>query len=50
MMKIRLTGTLEELEQAVEKMKTAFEVVGISKPYANRNSAEYRIYVEVKLT
>lgn len=49
-MKIRLTGTLEELEQAVEKLKTAFEVVSASKPYANRNSTEYRVYVEIKLT
>lgn len=47
-MKIRLTGNLKELEQAVEKLKTAFEVVSVSKPYANRNSTECRVYVEVK--
>ena len=47
-MKIRLTGTMEELEQAVEKLKTAFDVVSVSAPYKNRNSMEYRVYVEVK--
>lgn len=48
MMKIRLTGEVAELEQAIEKIKAIFDVIDVSKLYKNRNSLEYRIYITVK--
>lgn len=48
-MKIRLMGNNEELEKAVEKLKETFEIISVSRPYANRNSTEARVYVEVKV-
>lgn len=47
-MKIRLTGDSKELVEVIDKLKEVFEISNISKPYANRNSTECRIYVEVK--
>lgn len=46
-MKIRLSGDLKELSVSIEKLKEVFEVENISKPYKNRNSDDYRIYIEV---
>lgn len=49
-MKIRLHGTLNEIEQATEKLKETFKVVAISSPYKDRGQSElYRVYVEVRL-
>lgn len=49
-MKIRLHGTLSELQESVERLKEVFEVVSVSKTYKDRGeSALYRVYVEVRL-
>lgn len=48
-MEIRLTGTEEEIAGAVQKIKTCFEVIEISKFYPNRGSGDQgRVYVKVK--
>lgn len=48
MMKIRLEGTLQELDAAAEKLRLIFRVVSVSKPYKNRNSDLRRVYIEVE--
>lgn len=50
-MKIRLHGTLDEVNEAAERLKETFIVVSISNPYKDRgDSSLYRVYVEVRLT
>lgn len=49
-MKIRLHGTLDEINEAAERLKQTFTVVSVSAPYKDRgNSSLYRLYVEVRL-
>lgn len=48
-MKIRLMGSAEELNIGVGNLKEAFEVISMSTPYKNRNSTEFRVYVEVNV-
>ncbi|BDA76110.1 hypothetical protein CAL7716_102760 (plasmid) [Calothrix sp. PCC 7716] len=48
-MKIRLTGTEEEITGAIAKIKTCFEVSEVSKFYLNRGGGDQgRVYVKVK--
>lgn len=52
MVKIRLHGTLDELEQATEIVREQFKVLSESEPYKDRGKTEYyRVYMdcEVKL-
>ncbi len=46
-MKIRIEATKEEIENTISKLNTIFIVKSISKLYKNRNSNEYRIYIEI---
>lgn len=49
-MKIRLHGTIEELNEAIVIIKANFIVVSISKAYKNRGgSLLHRVYVEVRI-
>lgn len=48
MMKIRLEGTLQEIDAAAKQLRLIFRVVSISKPYKNRNSDLHRVYIEVE--
>lgn len=47
-MKIRITGTAEELQAITELMKNKDYVRSISQPYKNRGeySKDYRLYIE----
>lgn len=47
-MKIRLHGTIDEVERAIEKIRSVFRVVSISNPYPDRRGSLYRVYVEVR--
>ena len=47
--KIRLEGTMDELNEAVRRVREAVFVQSVSKPYKNRNSDRYRIYVDAEL-
>ena len=50
MVKIRLHGMLEEVEQAQEKLKKFFNINSISAPYHDRGNSKYvRIYVDAEL-
>lgn len=50
MIKIRLWGKLEELEQSKEELQKSFKVLFVSQPYKDRGKSEYyRVYVEVEL-
>lgn len=50
MIKIRLWGKLEELEQSKQELEKSFEVLFVSQPYKDRGQSEYyRVYVEVEL-
>lgn len=46
-MKIRIEGTMDELEAAIQKLREVFCVTGVSRPYKNRNSDLCRVYVEI---
>lgn len=52
MIKIRLWGRLEELEQAIKDLEQIYHILSVSKPYVDKGSkgrSEYcRIYVEVE--
>lgn len=48
-MKIRLHGTLSEVERAAEKIRSIFRVVSVSDPYKDRGGSKWvRVYIEVK--
>lgn len=48
MIKIRLHGTLIEIQRMAASMKNFYSVVDISKPYKDRGESElYRIYITV---
>lgn len=47
-MKIRLQGSLPELDAAVELLRLGFEVQSVSKPYKNRNDDQYRVYIDAE--
>ena len=47
-MKIRVEGTLRELDEATDKLRSIYHIVSKSEPYKNRNSELHRIYLEVR--
>ena len=48
-MEIRLTGTQADIQSAIVKLKTCFEVYSVSHFYPNRGADEQgRVYVKVK--
>ena len=47
-MKIRLEGTVEEIDAAAEKLRQIFRVESVSKPYKNRNSDLHRVYIDAE--
>ena len=49
MLKIRLQGTEEEIKKGVESLKNIYKELDVSKPYKNRNSEYYRVYLNVEL-
>lgn len=50
MIKVRLSGTMEEIEQAVFAIEEAFNVISKSSLYPNRDSTVcYRQYLECEL-
>lgn len=44
-MKIRLEGSLQELEIAIGALRKSFEIGTVSRTYKNRYSDQYRVYV-----
>lgn len=46
-MKIRLEGTKEEIQWAVDSLKKLYSITETSKLYANRDGKSYRCYVEL---
>ena len=47
MIKIRLEGEKEEIEQAASLLSVTFKILNESQPYPNRgNSLYYRVYVD----
>ena len=50
MIKIRLHGTLEEINEAKKKIEDTFVVLAESKPYKDRGKNEYyRIYLDCEM-
>ena len=45
-MKLRITGTREEVQELVELLPAIFNVNNVSKEYPNRGSKEVRVYVD----
>lgn len=50
-MKIRLMGEKEELDLMVDTLlkNDQYKIISLSDPYPNRNSIEYRMYIELKV-
>lgn len=48
-MKVRIEGLINELDLAVEKLRHNFIIRNVSKPYKNRNSDYYRVYLDVEM-
>lgn len=49
-MKMRVMGTLDELNHARELLNDVFEVLEVSQPFRNRGDSKlYRMYVEAAL-
>jgi hypothetical protein len=46
-MKIRVEGTREEIDWFVLGLKKIYDVREVSKPYANRDGKNFRVYVEL---
>lgn len=46
MIKIRMTGLSEEIQNAIKILKNSFEIFEVSNEYPNRNSQYVRIYIE----
>lgn len=50
MIKIRLYGTLEEIEETTRIIREQFDVLSESKPYADRGESEcYRCYMDCEV-
>ena len=50
MIKIRLQGTLEDLERSKAVIRSQFNVLSESEPYQDRGMSKlYRIYVECEV-
>ena len=50
MVKVRLHGTLDELKQAQELVRSQFEVLSESEPYKDRGKTEcYRVYMDCEV-
>jgi hypothetical protein len=47
-MRIRLEGTIQEIDEAAVLLRQIFCVKKESKPYKNRNSDLYRVYITVE--
>lgn len=47
MVKLRITGTREDVNSALEKIKKTFDVLMVSRDYKNSNSQYVRVYLEV---
>ena len=49
MVKIRLEGTSAEVASALEEIEKQFNVLSVSREYANRSASQYvRVYVDVQ--
>ncbi|MCH3972368.1 MAG: hypothetical protein LKE53_06370 [Oscillospiraceae bacterium] len=48
MIKIRLTGLLQELPRELERLKENHIILCASKPEHNRNSKYFRLYLDVE--
>lgn len=50
MVKIRLHGTLEEIEETALILREQFDVLSESEPYADRGKSEYfRLYLDCEI-
>ena len=48
-MKIRIEGTVPELDAAVDRLRREFFIQSVSEPYKNRAGELYRVYVDAEL-
>ena len=48
-MKIRLEGTIKEIEESIKDLESIYNITYKSKEYRNRGSSEiYRVYITVE--
>lgn len=48
MIEIRLRGTLKDMEAMIETLKFNYTVLSVSKPYRDKDSSLYRIYIKIE--
>ena len=48
MVKIRIEGKIEEVEKTVRTLGKSFCILSQSKPYKNRKSVYYRVYLDME--
>lgn len=50
MLKIRLTGTINELDDFVDELSlySGYLVKSVSSPYENRDGKTFRVYIELE--
>lgn len=46
---MRLHGTLEEIKGMTKDLSNHYKIINESKPYRDRNSDYYRIYIDVDM-
>ncbi|BCC09604.1 hypothetical protein BCJMU51_p64 (plasmid) [Bacillus cereus] len=49
MIKIRLQGLSQEMQEMIEDLKKHYDILSISDFYQNRNSQYIRCYIEMRL-
>lgn len=49
MIKIRLRGTLEEIEGMTKDLSNHYKIINESKRYRDRNSDYYRVYLDAEM-
>jgi hypothetical protein len=49
MVKVRIEGTNKDIERALTEFHKAHNILSVSRPYKNRNSVYYRVYIDIEL-
>lgn len=49
MVKLRVMGTMEEIEKYLKQVEGVLNILSISEPYANKGNSKYfRLYIEIE--
>ncbi|MFP5116134.1 DUF3970 family protein [Bacillaceae bacterium C204] len=48
MIEVRLRGLLKDLDAMVDTLKQNYDVISVSKPYRDKDSSLYRVYIKIE--